>query len=137
MTNPNGAIVTRFMDQVLNQGQYDDCDQIVAEDFIELNPLPGQTQGRQGLKDIVAMLRAAFAGMHWVAEETIAEADKVVTRFTWTGTHQGAFMRIPPTGREVKVKGVAIDRIVDGRMTDSRLLMDTLSLLQQLCAIPA
>lgn len=83
------------------------------------------------------MLRAAFAGMHWVAEETIAEADKVVTRFTWTGTHQGAFMRIPPTGREVKVKGVAIDRIVDGRMTDSRLLMDTLSLLQQLGAIPA
>lgn len=137
MTNPNGAIVTRFMDQVLNQGQYDDCDQIVAEDFIELNPLPGQTQGRQGLKDIVTMLRAAFAGMHWVAEETIAEADKVVTRFTWTGTHQGAFMPIPPTGREVKVKGVAIDRIVDGRMTDSRLLMDTLSLLQQLGAIPA
>jgi predicted ester cyclase len=52
------------------------------------------------------------------------------------GTHRGDFMGIPATGRHIAVKGVVIDRVVDGKWKDSRLLMDTLSLLQQLGALP-
>jgi predicted ester cyclase len=71
-----------------------------------------------------------------VTEEQIAEGDKVVSRFTMYGTHRAAFMGIPATGRSVAVKGVVIDRVVDGEWKDSRLLMDNLSLLQQLGALP-
>jgi len=60
-----------------------------------------------------------------------------VHRFTWYGTHQGTFMGIPATGRQVAVKGMVIDRVVDGKWKDSRILMDTLGLLQQLGALPA
>ena len=74
--------------------------------------------------------------MHWKAEETIATGDKVVTRFTWTGTQKGEFLGIPATGRGVSVKGVVIDRIVGGLMTDSRILMDTMGLMQQLGVVP-
>ena len=132
----NGAIVRRFLEEVINQGRLDEANEIVAEDFIELDPLPGQRQGREGLKEVVGMLRTAFPDMHWVVEEMIAEGEKVVTRFTWTGTQQGTFMGIPATGRSVVVKGVVIDRIVGGMMTDSRILMDTMGMMQQLGVIP-
>jgi steroid delta-isomerase-like uncharacterized protein len=131
----NKAVVQRFIDEVLNQGKLETADEIVAEDFVELDPLPGQRQGRGGLKEIVALLRTAFPDMHWSVDETIAAGEKVVTRFTWTGTHKGDFLGIPATGRLVSVKGVVIDRIVGGKMTDSRILMDNLGMMQQLGVI--
>ena len=132
----NIAVLSRFMEEVINQGRLDVCDEIVAEDFVELDPLPGQQQGREGLKDVIAMLRAAFPDIHWVPEETIAAGDKVVTRFTWTGTHRGPFLGIPATGKSVIVKGVVIDRLSGGKMADSRILMDSLGMMQQLGVIP-
>ena len=132
----NVAVVARFLEEVINQGRLEQANEIVAEDFIELDPLPGQRQGREGLKEVIGMLREAFPDMHWVVDEMIAEGEKVVTRFTWTGTQQGTFMGIPATGRSVAVKGVVIDRIIGGMMTDSRILMDTMGMMQQLGAIP-
>ena len=132
----NRAVVQRFLEEVINQGRLEQANEIVAEDFVELDPLPGQRQGREGLKEVIGMLRAAFPDMHWVVDEMIAEGEKVVTRFTWTGTQQGTFMGIPATGRSVVVKGVVIDRIVGGMMTDSRILMDTMGMIQQLGVIP-
>ena len=133
----NKAVIERFIIDVLNHGRLETADEIVAEDFIELDPLPGQKQGREGLKEIIVMLRTAFPDMNWVIEETIASGEKVVTRFHWTGTHKGEFMGMPATGKSVKVKGVVIDRIVGGRMTESRILMDDLGMMQQLGVIPA
>jgi predicted ester cyclase len=67
----------------------------------------------------------------------ISEGEKVVTRFTWNGTHRDTFLGIPATGRHVEVKGVVIDRLEASKMADSRILMDTLGLLQQLGALPS
>jgi len=136
MPSDNVSVVQRFIDEVINQGRYQVCDEIVAEDFIELDPLPGQRQGREGLKEVIAMMRSAFPDINWVTDETISSGEKVVTRFTWTGTHQGSFLGIPATGRPVIVKGVVIDRIVNSRMTDSRILMDTFGMMMQLGVIP-
>jgi steroid delta-isomerase-like uncharacterized protein len=136
MPTDNAAIIQRFIDEVINEAHYEVCDEIVAEDFIELDPLPGQRQGREGLKEVIAMMRAAFPDIHWVTDESISSGDKVVTRFTWTGTHRAPFLGIPATGRPVTVKGVVIDRLVNGLMTDSRILMDTFSMMMQLGVIP-
>lgn len=132
----NEAVVSRFIEEVINQGHLSAADEIVAEDFIELDPLPGQRQGREGLKEVIAMLRAAFPDIHWIIDETVSAGEKVVTRFTWTGTHSGAFLGIPPTSKPVRVKGVVIDRLASGKMTDSRILMDTFGLMQQLGVVP-
>lgn len=136
MPTDNAAVVQRFIDEVINQGRYELCDEIVAEDFLELDPLPGQRQGREGLKEVIAMMRAAFPDIHWVTDESISAGEKVVTRFTWTGTQRGPFLGIAATGRPVTVKGVVIDRLVNGRMTDSRILMDTFGMMMQLGVIP-
>ena len=132
----SSAVVERFVEEAINQGRLDVMDEIVALDFVELDPLPGQRQGREGLKDVIGMMRAAFPDIHWVTEETVEQGEKVVSRFTWTGTHRGPFLGIPATGKSVSVKGVVIDRVVAGRMTDSRILMDTFGMLQQLGVVP-
>ena len=84
---------------------------------------------------MIREMRTSFPDMHWKAEEMIAEGEKVSTRFTWTGTQHGPFLGIPATGRHIVVKGVVIDRLVAGKMADSRILMDTLGMMQQLGAI--
>lgn len=132
----SAAVVHRFTDEILNQGSFEVADEIVAADFVELDPLPGQQQGREGLVNVLKSMRAAFPDMHWTIEETVVEGEKVVSRFTWTGTQQGEFLGIAATGRAVRVKGVVIDRVVNGWMTDSRILMDTLGIMQQLGVIP-
>lgn len=132
----NKGVVVRFVEEAINQGRLDVMDEIVAEDFVELDPLPGQRQGREGLKEVIGMLRAAFPDIGWTCEEYISEGDKVASRFMWTGTHRGVFLGIPATGKSVSVKGMVIDRVVDGQMVDSRILMDTLGMMQQLGVIP-
>jgi steroid delta-isomerase-like uncharacterized protein len=135
MPTDNAAIIQRFINEVINQGRYEVCDEIVAEDFVELDRLPGQREGREGLKEVIATIRGAFPDINWVIEESISSGEKVVTRFTWSGTHRGDFFGIPATGRSITVKGVVIDRLVDSRMTDSRILMDTYSMMMQLGVI--
>ena len=81
-------------------------------------------------------MRVSFPDLHWVVDEMIGEADKVCTRFTWTGTQRGAFLGVPATGRHVTVKGVVIDCLSAGKMADSRILMDTLGMMQQLGVVP-
>jgi len=137
MSAANKAVIQAFIEDVLNQRRLDRADDLVKENFIELDPLPGQEQGREGLKAILRMLWSAFPDMYWIVSEMVAEGEKVVTRFVWTGSHRGAFLGIPATGRSVEVKGVVVDRLEDGKMADSRILMDTMGLMQQLGVVPA
>jgi steroid delta-isomerase-like uncharacterized protein len=135
-TAENKKVIAAFVGDVINQGRLDRADYLVALDFVELDPLPGQQQGREGLKDVIGGMRAAFPDLRWVLDEVVAEGDKVVSRFTWTRTHRATFLGIPPTGRKVTVKGVVIDRLAEGKMADSRILMDSLGLMQQLGVLP-
>ena len=132
----NKAVIRKFLDEVINQNRMDRADDLVVEDFVELDPLPGQRQGREGLKEVLGMMRTAFPDIHWVVEEMVAEGEKVVTRFTWTGTHRGSFLGVPATGKSVSVKGVVIDELAGGKMSASRMLMDSLGMLQQLGVVP-
>jgi steroid delta-isomerase-like uncharacterized protein len=132
----NVSVIARFLEEVINQGRLEQADELVAVDFVELDPLPGQRPGREGLKEVIGMMRVAFPDIHWVVEETVASGDKVVTRFTWTGTHRGTFLGVPASGRSVSVKGVVIDRLASGKMADSRILMDNFTMMQQLGVIP-
>ena|ERR1700722_926970 len=133
----NKAVIRRFLEEVINQNRMERADNLVVENFVELDPLPGQQQGREGLKEVLGGMRTAFPDMHWVVEEMVAEGDTVVTRFIWTGTHRGPFLGVPATGRGVVVKGVVIDQLTGGKMSKSRILMDSLGMMQQLGVIPS
>jgi steroid delta-isomerase-like uncharacterized protein len=136
MSESNKSVIRAFIEEVINQGRFDRAEDLVRENFIELDPLPGQQQGREGLKAILQQLRSAFPDMHWTVLEMVSEGETVVTRFQWTGTHNGPFLGIPATAKSVVVHGVVIDHLEAGKMAESRILMDTLSLMQQLGVIP-
>ena len=137
----NKAEMRRFAEEAINRKNWDAIHDLVAEDFVDHVPFPGQGPGRDGLRDVIGVFTRAFPDIQWTTHEQIGEGDTVVSRFTWTGTHRGEFLGIPATGRRVNVWGVVIDVVRDGKpsrrdmrskFTESRILMDTLSLMQQL-----
>jgi steroid delta-isomerase-like uncharacterized protein len=132
----NKVVVRRFIEEALNKGNINAAEQFVCKDVVEQVPFPGQGPGLDGLKDVLRGMRAAFPDLHFSVEEQIAEGEKVLTRFEWTGTHHGEFLGVPSTGRRVTVWGMVIDRLQDGRIKDTRIIMDTLGLMIQLGAFP-
>jgi len=132
MGQENAEVVRRFVDEVITQGNIDAAGQYAWEDVVEQVPLPGQGPGLEGLKDILRAMRAGFPDLVFAIEEQISEGDKVASRFEWTGTHRGEFLGIPATGRPVRVWGVVIDRLVEGRIKETRIIMDTMGMMIQL-----
>ncbi len=132
----NGETVRKFVEEVLNQGNLEAAGRYFWGDMVEQVPLPGQGPGLEGLKTVLRGFQAAFPDIHWKIEEQIAEGDKVMTRFEWTGTHRGTFLGVPATGRPVKVWGVVIDRLEQGKIKDTRIIMDALGLMMQFGAFP-
>ncbi len=131
------ALVHRFIDDVINAQDLDRAlVELVAEDFVELNPLPGQGPGRAGLGDVLAMMFAGFPDLRWTLHDTLVEGDRVMGFSTWTGTHEGEFMGIPATGRTATVQAWTIDRFRADIFVESRILMDVAGLLGQLGVLP-
>lgn len=132
------ALLQRFIDDVINAQDLDRAlVEIVAEDFVELNPLPGQGPGRTGLADVLAMMFTGFPDLRWTLHDSLVEDDRVMGFSTWTGTHKGDFMGIGATGRTVTVQAWTIDRYRDGIFVESRIIMDVAGLLGQLGVLPA
>jgi steroid delta-isomerase-like uncharacterized protein len=136
LTDKNALIVRRFLDETINQDQLETAAQFVWEDVVEQVPFPGQGPGLEGLKDVLRAMRTAFPDIHYSTEEQIAEGEKVLTRFEWTGTHRAEFLGVPATGRAVKVWGMVLDRLEDGRIKETRIIMDLLGLMIQLGVVP-
>lgn len=136
MARENAEIVRNFVNEVITRGNIEAAGQYVWEDVIEQVPLPGQGPGLDGLKDILRAMRSGFPDIVFSIQEQISENDKVASRFEWSGTHKGEFLGIPATGRSVRVWGIVIDRLEDGRIKDTRIIMDTVGLLGQLGVLP-
>jgi steroid delta-isomerase-like uncharacterized protein len=132
----NVSVVRRWTAEGFGQGRVELADELVAEDFVNHNPVPGQVPGREGLKAAVRGLRTAFPDLSVHEDDVIADGDKVVLRDTISGTHGGPFAGIPPTDRPVTINRIAIFRVVDGRITESWNVVDMLGALQQLGAAP-
>jgi steroid delta-isomerase-like uncharacterized protein len=132
----NAAVVRRVADEVITAGNIEAAGECFWEDVVEQVPFPGQGPGLEGLKDVLRGMRSAFPDLVFAIVEQVSEGDKVASRFEWTGTHEGAFLGVPPTGRPVRVWGMVIDRFVKGRIKETRIIMDILGLMIQLGVIP-
>ncbi len=111
-------------------------DEVVADDIVDHSAWEGQGPGREGYKQAMAYVFAAFPDARTLVEDQIAEGDKVVTRWTIRATHQGEFLDVPATGKQVTVTGISIHRIACGKIVGEWTNLDMLGLLQQLGAIP-
>jgi len=136
MSDRNKARCREFLDRVLTGGDIDATGEYFERDVVEEMPFPGQGPGLDGLKETLVRLRSAFPDSKWTLDEQIAEGDKVVSRFVWSGTHQGEFLGIPATHRPINVWGMVIDRFAGEKIISTRILMDMFGMMMQLGVIP-
>ena len=135
-TEENKTIARRLYEEVWNTGDLDKAGEFIAPDFVDHAAPPGFPTGLEGAKQMFGMYRSAFPDLRVSAEDLIGEGDRVVARWTSRGTHQGALMGIPPTGKEVVATGIDIFRISGGKIVEHWANFDQLGMLQQLGAIP-
>jgi steroid delta-isomerase-like uncharacterized protein len=133
----NKALVRRFYEEI-DKGNIDEMDELVAENYVNHHPapFPGLSSGREGLKQAFRLFQDATPGHH-VIEDQVAEGDKVVTRLTAYGKHEGDLPGIPATGADLRMTAVAVHRVESGRLAEHWSNTDELGLLQQLGVIPA
>jgi steroid delta-isomerase-like uncharacterized protein len=130
-----GAI--RRMYELINTGDVDGFGDMLADDFVDHEELPGLAPTKEGVMAFFRMYVAAFPNLRMDPEDVLASGDKVVARARATGTHQGDFMGMPPTGRAIDVQLIDIIRFGDdGLAREHWGVFDQMAMLQQLGAIP-
>jgi len=119
-----------------NMDEPDIIDEVYAPDVVWHEP-DQDIQGTEQAKQFIAMYKTAFPDLNATVEDVIAEGDKVVTRVTLRGTHQGEIEEFgPPTGRQIESKGITISRIEGGKIVEDWDSYDNLSVMQQLGLVP-
>lgn len=131
----NKALVSRLVEEILNQKNLSVIDETFSSDFVENEELPpGIPPGREAPRALFSMLHNAFPDFKATIEHLIAEGDNVVLHMTWTGTQEGEFMGMPPTGKRMSINVIDIVRVADGKYVEHWGVMDQAALMQQLGA---
>jgi steroid delta-isomerase-like uncharacterized protein len=135
----NKQIVQRFMEDCWNNGKMDTLSNYVAENCRLHDPVfPNLTSGVQNLRTHIEGCRRAFPDLHFNIDDTIAERDEVVIHWTGTGTHNGDFLGMPPTGRKTSVSGTSIHKLEGGKIVEEWAHWNLMSMMEQLgIATPA
>ncbi len=132
------ALAHRFHMDIFQEGNLDAADEILSPDFVYHGSLgPGEDQrGPEPTKQVASGVIAAFPDRRITHEDTLAEGDKVLIRWSLTGTQEGELMGIPPTGRQVTLTGFDLFRIEGGKIVEMWQEADQLGMMQQLGVVP-
>jgi steroid delta-isomerase-like uncharacterized protein len=133
----NNQLVRRTFEEAWNRGELNTVYEIFDARHVSHGVGVELPDGPDGFKQLIAVYRAAYPDIHFTVEDQLAEGDKVAIRWSATGTHEGELMGIAPTGKQVTLTGMAISRIVDGKIMETWNSFDALGQLQQLGVIPA
>ena len=137
MSEENKALARRWFEDFYNAHDPAVADEIVSPDCVVHDPnLPGLPPGPEGSKQTARVFRDAFPDTRITVEDQVAEGDRVVTRWTARGTHQGDLMGIPPSGVSGEIAGVTINRISRGKIAETWGSYDLLGLMRQIGAVP-
>jgi steroid delta-isomerase-like uncharacterized protein len=133
----NGQTVRRFYDEVIAGGRLETIDELIAPDFVEHQEFPGVPPTRDGVKQFFAMWHQAFSGTQPAIELLIEQGDNVAVYGTWTARHQGEFMGVPATGKQIEVPSADFVRFnSDGLCVEHWGVFDGAVMMQQLGMIP-
>lgn len=123
----------RWNEEIWGEGNLDATDDLVAEDFVGYDASRSEpVRGPEGVREIAEALLAGFPDCEVDLEQVVAEGDWVAQRLTASGTHEGEFMGIEPTGKEMEVAVMSFQRVRDGKVVEERQIVDTLGMLAQL-----
>lgn len=134
-TEENKEAVRRMLD-ALQGGNGDAMAKLVAANWENHDPSMPPMKGIQGARQLATVLHTAFPDAQVTADKVIAEGDRVGAHFTFSGTHRGNFLDVPPTGKRVNIEAAGVFRVVDGKVTDNWVNFDAMTLMQQLGLAP-
>jgi steroid delta-isomerase-like uncharacterized protein len=137
MSVVNKAAARRLYEEAFGQGKTEAVDEVLEADFVchDPNSETGEIRGAQSIKGEIEYFRNAVPDLFWRVEDQVAEGDKVTTRYTLGGTHQGEFFGVPASGKRVEVSGINIDRFEGGKIVEEWASYDLLGGLRQIGAI--
>ena len=136
MNRTNLEVARLVCEEVWGKGTAELVDELYAEDYVDLNPVPGVPANREGLKMQLGMYHQAFPDLSVTVEDTVADGDKIVVRYTIQGTHRGELMGIPATGKSGEIAGISMVRLANGKVVEEFSLADMMMLFQQLGLAP-
>lgn len=135
MEEKNKDFIRVYTEEFWNKQNIAAFDEYLSTDLILHSP--DGDQNYEQYKGLCQAYFSAFPDLHITTDEIVAEADKVTKVWTANSTHKGELMGIPATGKRIKVKGIEVFRIVDGKIAEIWAVMDNLGMMQQLGVIPA
>lgn len=127
----------RFYDEVFGRHNLDAIDELLTDDVVDHAQMPGQAEGRRGVKQAIGQILQAFPDLEVVIENEVAEGDTVASVVLMTGTHQGDFFGVPATGRRVSIESMDMSRVRGGRFCEHWGAADMAAMMAQLGVAPA
>ena len=134
MSEQNTTLARRWFEDLFSRGNLDTANEILSAEFVD-HLTHEDERGLEELKHYVGIYRNAFPDIQDIVEDIVAEGDKVVVRWLSSGTHQGEFMGVAPTGRHVTFTGMRLFRIADNKIVESWVNIDERGLQEQLGAV--
>jgi steroid delta-isomerase-like uncharacterized protein len=131
MVPENESVVRRFFEELWNEGDLACADDVLAPGHVH-HIGDDRLDGPEGVKDAVRSLRTAFSDLYFTLEDVVSDGDRVVVRWTATGTHEAEFGGVPASGRSVRWTGIDLVRLEDGRIVELWAAADVAGLFEQL-----
>ena len=131
MSDANGTVVRRFVDEVINNGNYAAIQELVHPNYVYRSP-DQELRGQQALQALFTTYRCGLPDLNASIDDLVVSGDKVVISIVLSGTHTGDLMGIPATGRSLKVHGMVLSRLEKGKIAEEWEVLDMLGMFQQL-----
>src|SRR5579864_7893482 len=125
----------RAVNDMFNNGKMDDLGKYCADNLVDHQMMPGQKPGLAGLKEMMTGFRAAFPDLKFTTNYITADSNMIWAQYTMTGTNTGPFMGMPATGKSVKIDGMDLIRLENGKCVEhwgydeGRKMMEQLGLM--------
>ncbi len=132
MSAENVALIRRLTQEGFVGGNPDVVDDIVAQECIDHDPLPGQGPGREGQRQTCRMVVTGLSDRKTLQDDFVDAGDTVIENWLFQGTHTGQFMGVPATGRQIQVRGMEIWRCANGKIVERWGVIDTGAVMHQL-----
>ena len=134
-------LINRFVEELWNERQLDVADTIFAKDFVTHQlrsgwPVDTVPRGPQAIKEHVAGWIASFPDLRFSIEQMLSEGDRVVMQLLMEGTHQGAWLGVPASGKKIQIRMFTIHRVVQNKIVEDWVLVESLGFFQQLGIVP-
>ena len=134
MSQQDNITATKRFGEAINGGNFDVFHEVMASTIIDRDPAPDQGPGPEGFIKFFSMFRAAFPNLNITVDHMVTDDDNVAIAYTVTGTHQGEFLGVPATGRQISIRGMQIARFQEGQIVERWGSSDQLGILQQIGA---